>query len=440
MPLNSFERSRRAMSEGARHLAGGASSNFRLGVSPTPLVIERGEGPYVVDIDGNRLIDYYAALGPMILGHNPPAVREAVIRQLERGVLYAAQTELEFEAAGLVCRLVPCAERVRFVSSGTEAVQAALRLARAATGRRKIVKFEGHYHGWMDNILWSVHPSAEDSGPADAPRRAAGSAGQDELAGANTDILGWNDLDAVVRRLEQRDVAALIMEPAMCNSSVIAPRAGYLEGVRDACTRTGTILIFDEVITGFRLGIGGAQGRFGVTPDLCTMGKALANGFPVAAVAGRGDILDQMAAGGVLHGGTYNAHPTGMAATVATLTTLADGSAYAAIERSGRRLMEGIAGLLRDHQVVANVQGFPGIFHVAIGTSDPIENFRDSRRASKPAYVQLTTALLERGVRALERGSWFVSAAHDEAVIDRTLAIVEDAIRAARPDRPAGTP
>jgi glutamate-1-semialdehyde 2,1-aminomutase len=437
MSLNSFERSRRAMSEGARHLAGGASSNFRLGVSPTPLVIERGEGPYVVDIDGNRLIDYYAALGPMILGHNPPAVREAVIRQLERGVLYAAQTELEFEAAELVCRLVPCAERVRFVSSGTEAVQAALRLARAATGRSKIVKFEGHYHGWMDNILWSVHPSAEDSGPADAPRRVGASAGQDELAGANTDILGWNDLEAVVARLERRDVAALIMEPAMCNSSVIAPRAGYLEGVRDACTRTGTILIFDEVITGFRLGIGGAQGRFGVTPDLCTMGKALANGFPVAAVAGRGDILDQLAAGGVLHGGTYNAHPTGMAATVATLTALAEGSAYAAIERSGRRLMEGIAGLLRDHQVVANVQGFPGIFHVAIGTSDPIANFRDSRWASKPAYVQLTTALLERGVRALERGSWFMSAAHDEAVIDRTLAIVEDAIRASRPGRPA---
>ncbi len=414
MPLNSFERSRRAMSEGARQLAGGASSNFRLGVS------------YVVDIDGNRLIDYYAALGPMILGHNPPAVREAVIRQLERGVLYAAQTELEFEAARLVCRLVPCAERVRFVSSGTEAVQAALRLARAATGRSKIVKFEGHYHGWMDNILWSVHPSAEDSGPADAPRRVGASAGQDELAGANTDILGWNDLEAVVARLERRDVAALIMEPAMCNSSVIAPGPGYLEGVRDACTRTGTILIFDEVITGFRLGIGGAQGHFGVTPDLCTMGKA-------------GDILDQLATGGVLHGGTYNAHPTGMAATVATLTALAEGSAYAAIERSGRRLMEGIAGLLRDHQVVANVQGFPGIFHVAIGTSDPIANFRDSRRASKPAYVQLTTALLERGVRALERGSWFVSAAHDEAVIDRTLAIVEDAIRAAHPGRPAAT-
>ena len=430
MPLNSFERSRRAMREGARHLAGGASSKFRLGVSPTPLVIERGEGPYVVDIDGNRLIDYYAALGPMILGHNPPAVREAVIRQLERGILYAAQTELEFEAAELVCRLVPCAERVRFVSSGTEAVQAALRLARAATSRRKIVKFEGHYHGWMDNILWSVHPTPEDSGPAEAPRRAAASAGQDELAGANTDILGWNDLDAVVARLEQRDVAAVIMEPAMCNSSVIAPRAGYLEGVRDACARTGTILIFDEVITGFRLGIGGAQGRFGVTPDLCTLGKALANGFPVAAVAGRGDILDQMAAGGVLHGGTYNAHPIGMAATVATLAELAKGEAFALIDRRGRRLMDGIAGLLRDYQVTANVQGFPAIFHVAFGTSEPLVNYRDSLPLRRADYVRFTTAMLERGVRALERGAWFMSAAHDEAVVDRTLEIVEDSIRA----------
>jgi len=430
MTLNTFEGSRRAMAEGATFLPGGGSSNFRLGISPTPLVIDRAEGAHVVDIDGNRLIDYYLALGPMILGHDPAAVKDAVVRQLDKGILYSAQTEIEFEAARLVCSLVPCAERVRFVSSGTEAAQAAIRLARAATGRRKIVKFEGHYHGWMDSVLWSMHPSPEESGPPEAPNRVAASAGQDELAGANTDILGWNDLDAVTARLDRGDVAAVIMEPAMCNTSVIAPRAGYLEGVRAACTRTGTILIFDEVITGFRLGVAGAQGRFGVTPDLCTMGKAIANGFAVAAVAGRADIVDLLATGGVLHGGTYNAHPVGMAATVATLTAMADGSVHAGIERRGRRLMDGIAGLLRDYQVVANVQGFPGIFHVAIGTSEPIANFRDSRRASKPDYVQLTTRMLERGVRALERGSWFLSAAHDDAVVDRTLAIVEDSIRA----------
>jgi len=429
MPLNSFERSRRAMSEGARHLAGGASSNFRLGVSPTPLVIERGEGPYVVDVDGNRLIDYYAALGPMILGHNPTAVRDAVIRQLERGILYAAQTELEFEAAALVCRLVPCAERVRFVSSGTEAVQAALRLARAATGRRKIVKFEGHYHGWMDNILWSVAPTPKAAGPREAPNAVAASNGQDEEAGRNTIVLPWNDLAAFEKRLAGDDVALVIMEPVMCNSGGILPLPGYLEGVRAACTRHGTVLLFDEVITGFRLAAGGAQQRLGVTPDLATFGKAIANGFPVAALAGRADLLDRFATGGIVHGGTYNAQPISMAATVATLKELADPAVFADLERRGRRLMDGLAGALREAGVTARISGFPQIFNVALDVSGAAHDYRDLADVNKARYVAFTTALLRRGVRALERGAWFLSTAHDDAVIEATIAAAHNAAR-----------
>jgi glutamate-1-semialdehyde 2,1-aminomutase len=427
--MNSFERSKEKMKEAGRYLAGGVSSNFRLGISPTPLVIQRGEGPYVIDADGNRLIDYYLGMGPMILGHNPPAIIEAARSQLERGILFAGQTEVEFEAARLVCELVPCAERVRFGSSGTEVIQAALRLARAATGRQTIIKFEGHYHGWLDNVQWSVAPAPELCGPPDRPAKVPGTLGQDVRSGDHLEVLGWNDLQVIARRLSQGDVAAVIMEPGMCNTSAIAPRAGYLEGVREACTQAGTVLIFDEVITGFRLSAGGAQKLFKVTPDLATFGKAIANGFPVAALAGRADFMDRFVNAGVMHGGTYNAHPVNMAATVATLRELSRGDVYASIERSGRRLMDGIAGILQGHSIPARVQGFPGIFHVALGVTKPIETFRDTFAVDRARYVRFTTALIERGVRALERGAWFLSREHDDAVIDRTLEIVDSAAR-----------
>jgi len=427
--MNSFDRSKREMAQACQYLAGGVSSNFRLGISPTPLVIQSGEGPYVTDVDGNRLIDYYLGMGPMILGHNPKAVIEAAKSQLNRGILFAGQTEVEFEAARLVCDLVPCAERVRFGSSGTEVIQAAMRLARAATGRKTIVKFEGHYHGWLDNVQWSVAPAAEVCGPPNAPAKVAGTRGQDPHSADYLAVLGWNDLTAVQDRLAQGDVAAVIMEPAMCNTSAIPPRAGYLEGVRAACTKTGTVLIFDEVITGFRLSAGGAQQRFGVTPDLATFGKAIANGFPVAALAGCADLMDQFVTAGVMHGGTYNGHPVNMAATVATLRELARGEVYSLIEKRGGRLMKGIGEILSRASIAARIHGFPSIFHVAFGATQPIETFRDTFSIDKARYVRFTTALVERGVRALERGAWFLSSEHDEAVIDRTLEALESAVK-----------
>jgi glutamate-1-semialdehyde 2,1-aminomutase len=415
------------MSQARQVLAGGVSSNFRLGISPTPLVIQSGQGSYVTDIDGNRLMDYYLGMGPTILGHNPSAVIKAARAQLDRGILFAGQTEVEFEAARLVCELVPCAERVRFGSSGTEVIQAALRLARAATSRQTVIKFEGHYHGWLDNVQWSVAPSKEACGAPDHPAKVTGTLGQESNSGDGLAILGWNDLKAVEDRLAQGDVAAVIMEPAMCNTSVIAPRPGYLEGVRAACSKHGAMLIFDEVITGFRLSVGGAQQLFGVTPDLATFGKAIANGFPVAALAGRAELMERFASGGVMHGGTYNAHPVNMAATVATLRVLARGEVYAQIEQQGQRLMSGLEETLRRSGIPARVQGFPGIFHVAFGSTKPIETYRDTFAIDRARYVKFTTALIERGVRALERGAWFLSGEHDEAIIDRTLEIIESA-------------
>src|SRR5829696_3010787 len=423
-----FDKSAQQIRDNAQWIAGGVNSNFRLNIAPTPLVFERAEGPYLFDIDGNRLIDYYLGMGPMILGHSPAAIRQAVHDQIDRAILFGGQGSLEVEAARLVCDMVPCAERVRFGSSGSEVVQAAIRLARAATGRQIVLKFEGHYHGWFDNVLWSTAPGLNAAGPEDSPVPVAGSAGQDPRAADGIEVLTWNDLERLERRLARRDVAAVIMEPAMCNAGAIHPAPGYLEGAREACTHHGTVLIFDEVITGFRLAPGGAQERFAVTPDLATLGKAIANGFPVAALVGRAELLDLFATGGVVHGGTYNAQCVSMAATVATLRELTP-ELYQIIENRGRRLMQGIQDALDRAGIPAVVTGFPSIFHVGFGLEAPARNYRDLTRLNRPTYIAFTTALLRRGVRALERGAWFLSIEHDDSVIEATLKAVEDAAR-----------
>ena len=425
----SFEASRTRMEAARAWLAGGVSSNFRQGIAPTPLVFTHADGPYLHDADGNRLIDYYLGMGPMILGHTPAALLRAVEEQLARGILFAGQTEAEFEAARLVCELVPCAERVRFASSGSEAVQAAIRLARAATGRPVIVKFEGHYHGWMDNVLWSIGPSLEAAGRPDAPNAVAGSAGQDEACGIHIAVLPWNDLPALQARLAAGDVAAVLMEPAMCNAGAIAPLPGYLEGAKAACAAHDSLLIFDETITGFRLAPGGAQQYFGVTPDLATFAKAIANGFPVAAIAGRAALLDLFATGRVVHGGTYNAQPVAMAATIATLRSVSRPGFHAAITARGERLMDGLRRAFADAGVPAVVTGFGTVFHVAIGLQRAARHWRDLLQVDRPRYVAFTTALLGRGVRVLERGAWFLSSEHDDAVIDATLDAIRDAAR-----------
>jgi glutamate-1-semialdehyde 2,1-aminomutase len=427
MPM-SFERSSALIAENAKYIAGGINSNFRAGMAGGPLVFQRGDGPYLIDADGNRLIDYYCGMGAMILGHTPKGVQQAVKDQVEKGILYAGQSEVEFEAARILCERIPSAQRIRFGSSGSEVAQAAFRLARAATAKRIILKFEGHYHGWFDNILWSTAPAENAAGPQDAPVLVAGSRGQDRIDAAGLDVIGWNDLPRLEARLSKGDVAGVIMEPAMCNQGAIAPAPGFLEGAQAACRKHGAILIFDEVITGFRLGRSGAQARFGVTPDLSIFAKAIANGFPVAAIVGRADLLDLFATGGVLHGGTFNAQPVTMAAMVATQNGLTPNYYEVSFQR-GLRLREEVAALLKKAGLKAQVTGFELMFHVGLGLQAPARNYRDLLRCDRAQYIKFAHALLKRGVRILERGAWFVSFEHDDGVMDATLEAVHGAAR-----------
>ncbi|WP_214110531.1 aspartate aminotransferase family protein [Acrocarpospora catenulata] len=426
-----FDVSRAQVEQAAAVVAGGVNSAFRLGIRPHPLVFASADGAILTDVDGNRLIDYFLGMGPMLLGHRPPAVVEAARAQLDRSILVAGQTELEYAAARLLVDLVPSAELVRFSVSGSEAVQAALRVARAATGRSVVVKFEGHYHGWFDNVLWSVAPDLAKAGPREAPVPLPGSAGQ--IPDQNISVLPWNDAEALRERLGAGDVAAVIMEPVMFNSAGILPAPGYLEAVREACDAAGTVLVFDEVITGFRVAPGGAQERFGVVPDLTILGKALANGFPVAAVVGRRRYMDLIADRQVLHGGTYNTQSIAMAATLATLTQIREGTPYRRLDEVGARLMDGLRGEFAAAGVDAQVVGYPAVFQVRFGAVRP-RDYREAQQADNARYADFAAALLRHGVRVLPRGTWFVSAAHEDSHVDATLAAVRAVLAEVRPE------
>lgn len=431
-----FDESARIIASESRYVAGGVNSNFRLGMGHGPLVFTHGEGAYLHDVDGNKIIDYYCGMGAMVLGHSPKGVQAAVKQQVEKGILFAGQSPVEYEAARIICERIPSAERLRFGSSGSEVAQAAMRLTRAATGRRTIVKFEGHYHGWFDNILWSTAPSLADAGPAEDPNLVIGSKGQSMADAEGLDVLQWNDLAAVEARLSRGDVAAVLMEAAMCNQGAISAMPGYLEGVQAACRKYGTILIFDEVITGFRLGQKGAQGRFNVTPDLSIFAKAIANGFPVAAIVGRADLMDMFATGGVLHGGTFNSQPVPMAAMVATQQALTP-EHYEKTSVYGTRLREGIKSIFAETGIKAQVTGYELMFHIGFGLDAPARNYRDLARGDKAGYARFAQALLRQGVRVLERGAWFVSSEHNDEVVDKTLEAVRTAAREVAPTLPS---
>jgi glutamate-1-semialdehyde 2,1-aminomutase len=415
-----YEASRRLLARARESLAGGVSSPFRA-KAPVPLYFADGAGPRLRDVDGAEYIDYALAWGPLILGHCHPKLVDAVARQACRPHLYGAQHELEYQVAEKVRELVPCAERLIYTSSGSEAVQAALRLARAFTGRNLVVKFEGHYHGWMDSTLWSYHPQPDDPAP---PAAIPGSRGQVANAAENLLVAPWNDIGFVERLLAENQVAAIVTEPVLCNSGCLMPEPGYLARLRSLTARRGALLIFDEVITGFRIAPGGAQAHFSVTPDLATFGKAIGGGLPLSVIAGRADIMDQLATGAAVFGGTFNGNPLSLAAAQATLEELSrdDGEALRHANHAGEQLMQGLRAAAAERGIPLAVTGFGAAFSLHFTSRAGLRNYRDSLESDREKLQRFLRAMLDEGIYLLPDGRFYVSAVHTDAEVDRTLA------------------
>jgi glutamate-1-semialdehyde 2,1-aminomutase len=397
---------------------GGVHSNVRL--NGPSIFFARGEGAWLWDVDGNDYVDYLLGQGPAFLGHAPRRVLQAVELACRSGMVFGAQHPLEVDAAERLCSMLGWPDEVRFGSSGTEMVQAALRVARAATGRRHFLRFEGHYHGWLDNVLVAV--GDEGCGPA--------SAGQLADALDESITLPWNDLQAVEDAFNSHsaEIAAVLMEPMMLNAGAILPHPGYLAGVRELCDRHGSTLIFDEIITGFRLAPGGAAERFGVVPDLATYGKALAGSWPVGALAGQRRLMEPFGTGEVNHSGTFNANRMAMAAVVATLEFLVEQPPYAELVRVGNRLMEALSTLGRD--VGLRVQGLPMAFHASFGPdAAEVTDYRSLQVLDSARYRKLAELLWDEGVWVAARGIWYLSAAHGDRELELTLERVESALR-----------
>ena len=422
-----FERAQKAM-------AGGVGSSVRVAELPGPLYFERGDGARIYDADGNEYIDYILGQGPLILGHNPRVVLDAVHRQIDRLLISAGQHVHEIETSERIQRTVPCAGLVRYNNSGSEAVQMALRLARGYTGRQKFIKFEGHFHGWMDSIAVSTGPAPDMMGPREAPTPVLGGAGIARNVLDNVILMPWNDLAVVEQTLAKQahEVAAIITEPIMFNAGGCTPKPGYLEGLRELCNRHNVVLIFDEVISGFRVSLGGAQELFGVTPDLATFAKGIAAGFPLSAVAGKREIMELAGRGVVNYAGTYNSNPVVMAAANATTRYLEENrdAVYGHLRAMGDKLSAGLKEICARRSTPALVNAVGPVIQMSFTRREVFNDYRDYLDRDVELGKKFTTALAMNGVRTTLRGTWYISAAHSEADIEESLDRAESALKA----------
>jgi glutamate-1-semialdehyde 2,1-aminomutase len=435
----STEKSKKLYERALHAIPGGASSASRTpleGYAPYPIFIERAEGPHLFDVDGNRYIDYLQALGPTLVGNAHPRVMEFVSSEIRKGVTYGLPYELQIQVAEKLVEIVPSFERVSFMNSGTEVVQMAMRLARAYTGRKVIAKFEGAYHGWADSVAHSVHPSIGSGSVGDVQEKMPIGSGIPTRAYEDILVLPWNDVAVLEETLKKRgsEIAGFLVDPCMCNSGVIVPDEGWLQRIRELCTEHSIVLIFDEVITGFRLGLTSAQGKFGVTPDLTTMAKAVGGGFPVAVYGGRADIMEQMAKGTVFRAGTVNANRVAMAAASATLEILSedDGRVYDHIYGVGERLMKGMQSIIADRDIRAIVQGYGPMFQIHFTDLTRIRNYPEFCRSSKGLFMDFRNRLLPKGIfiRPAHFGEIYISAALRKEDVDITLNAMDDTFRA----------
>ena len=411
-----FERARRA-------IPGGVSSPVRAfgAVGGTPVFPTRAEGAWIEDADGNRFVDYVQSWGALLFGHARKEVVEAAVRAAERGTSFGMPTEAEVRLVEAIRDAVPSVEMARLVSSGTEAAMSAIRLARGVTGRPGIVKFAGCYHGHADALL-------AEAGSGMATFGIPGTPGVTEGAARDTLVLPFNDSEAVETALEEAGerTACVIVEPVAANMGVVPPRPGFLEHLRDVTAAHGALLVFDEVITGFRLGRGGAQELYGVEPDLTVLGKVMGGGLPCAAFGGRADFMERLAPEGpVYQAGTLSGNPVAVAAGLAALDLVAHENPYPPLERAAVRLVDGLTDALEEAGVVHTINRVGSLFSVFLGAAE-VEDFAAAREADHEAFARLFHALLERGVHLPPSGyeAWFLGTAHGDAEVERTLAAI----------------
>jgi glutamate-1-semialdehyde 2,1-aminomutase len=416
-------------------LPGGVTAGARLlPDTRRPFYLSRGEGAYVYDLSGRRYIDGLNSHGATLLGHGHPAVVGAVQRVLELGIVCAAEHPLQVALAERLAGTIPCAEQVRFTTSGTETTWHAVRVARGYTGRYHVIRFEGHFHGFNDTLGFSSEPPLDAAGPADAPLTVVESAGVPPEAAGHVTVVPFNDVDALERAVlaHRDDLAAVILEPINFDCYGILPQPGFLEALRDLTRRVGAVLIFDEILSGFRTGPGGAQAHFGVTPDLCTLGKALAGGMPLSAFAGRREIMQAVSpVGKTVHSGTYNAHLTGVAASLAFLDEIAAPEFYPTLLATGERLYAGLREVFARRGLPVWVQGVGCRFGLLFGLDAAPQNYRQAAARDRETERRFLRACVERGLY-LHTGSPHhgYTAAHSAADVASMLQIADDAARA----------
>lgn len=427
-----YKKSQALLERAKKVLAAGVSSEFRKYNYPHAMFYTHGKGSRIYDADGNEYLDFTLSQGPLILGHSHPYVLQQIQEYSGHGQLFAGQHIREIELAEKISALVPSAELMRFCLDGSEAVQTAFRIARAKTGRPKFLRFEGHYHGWLDNVCWGISAvSTQALGPREKPIPQPWTAGLPPRVSDEFIIVPWNDLALLEQTIAQyhKEIAAIITEPVMCNNGCIPPIPGFLEGVRTLCSKYGIALIFDEVITGFRLSTAGAQGYYKVIPDLCILAKAIGSGYPISAIAGKREWMQVLVDGGVIQAGTMNAGNATVAAALATLEILEREAPYERMFGLGNRLMNGLKEIASKRQLPLLVQGPGPMFNTAFTSLTHAVDFRDTLTFDKPRLTAFIAGMHDRGVRIIGRGLWYISAAHTEADIDQALSIADDVLK-----------
>ncbi|MDQ0339246.1 glutamate-1-semialdehyde 2,1-aminomutase [Caldalkalibacillus uzonensis] len=442
---NRTKKSYQLFQEAQQVMPGGVTANIKY-FDPYPIMMAEAEGSRLKDVDGNEYVDYLLAYGALILGHGHHKVTNAVIRQMvtKGTTIFGTPHELEVEMAKRLVKLYPGVEQVRYTNSGTEATLLAIRLAHAYTGKSKIAKFEGHYHGGYDQVLLSINPPLDQAGPADAPVAVPDSAGIDVYYQEHTIILPFNDLEATADILKARkeELAAVVVEPVQ--AGFIPATESFMQGLRKLTEELGILLIFDEVKTCFRVALGGAQSLYGIKPDLTALGKVLGGGFPVGAVGGKKEIMDVASPHGkkdvfemnvkskkkdvLFHSGTYNGHPSVLAAGLATLDVLEEGDNFETIVRTTEKLRRGLENVLRYYQIPVQTLGLGTIFNLVM-TTEPITNYRDLQNANLDLRRQLDYYLLTLGVYTKPLNRYSLSLAHSDREIQETIDAYEAAAK-----------